>query len=284
MQQCLVIIPVFNARSHVQACLESVARCSPAARVLVIDDASTDPQVRPLLERWASASPQRECIVQDSNRGFVATVNHGLRCTEGNVVILNSDTLVTPGWLERLERCLDADPEIATATPWTNNGEIASFPDLCTATEVPADPDELARLIAASGAPEYPEIPTAVGFCMAISRAAINRVGYLDEESFGRGYGEENDFCMRAAAAGMRNVLCDDAYVAHHGGASFTPLGLKPDQGSMQRLLRKHPGYERTISQFISADPLAPRRARISEYVRAARPGALESSRAAEKA
>jgi hypothetical protein len=95
---------------------------------------------------------------------------------------------------------------------------------------------------------------------MAISRRAIDRVGFFDEQTFGKGYGEENDFCQRAEKAGMLNVLCDDAYVVHHGGASFSPLGLKPDETTMQRLLGKHPDYLQKVSQFISSDPLATRR------------------------
>ena len=94
--------------------------------------------------------------------------------------------------------------------------------------------------------PGYPEMPTAVGFCMAISLRAIKRVGLFDEETFGRGYGEENDFCQRAEQAGLRNVLCDNAYVVHHGGASFRPLGLKPDESSMQRLIGQTPGLSTT--------------------------------------
>jgi GT2 family glycosyltransferase len=106
-------------------------------------------------------------------------------------------------------------------------------------------------------------MPTAVGFCMAISLRAISRIGLFDEATFGRGYGEENDFCQRAEKAGMRNVLCDDAYVVHHGGASFGPLGLKPDQNSMNRLLARHPDYMRKVSEFIETDPLKVRRQQI---------------------
>ena len=125
--------------------------------------------------------------------------------------------------------------------------------------------------MARSGSPLYPDIPTAVGFCMAISRRAIDRVGMFDEQLFGRDYGEENDFCMRAQAAGMRNVLCDDVYVVHLGGRSFGPLGLKPGAESMQRLLDVHPGYLALVEAFIAADPLGQRRQAIVEALRRAR-------------
>jgi GT2 family glycosyltransferase len=256
----LVIVPVFNAFEHLQACLAALAHASPQAQVLIIDDASSDPRVRPLLENWAASSVRHELQFQDRNRGFVHTANAGMRQAARDVILLNSDTEVSSGWLEALARCLNSSDEIATATPWTNNGEIASVPGFCVANPPPPDREAIARVLREQARPRYPEIPTSVGFCMAISRTAIQRVGLFDEAAFGHGYGEENDFSMRARALGLRNVLCDDAYVVHHGGASFGPLGLKPDEVSMQRLLAKHPAYLELVSAFIRADPLAPDR------------------------
>ena len=261
----LIIVPVFNARKHLEVCLESITRTVPDdARVLLIDDASTDRDVRPLLQSWVGeAIPYRRLLLHEQNRGFVATANHGMRLAETDVVLLNSDTEVTTGWLDRLSKCLVSDMTIATATPWSNNGEIVSIPEFCTANSVPEEPDAIASVIASCGFPVYPEIPTAVGFCMAISLSATKKIGLFDEATFGRGYGEENDFCQRAGQAGYRNVLCDDAYVIHHGGRSFGPLGLKPDETSMQRLLAKHPDYQRKVADFIRTDPLASRRKEI---------------------
>lgn len=261
----LIIVPVFNAFDLLGPCLSAIERTVPAeSRIVLIDDASTDVRVRPMLESWVSQSGnQSQLLSNDSNRGFVSTVNIGMAATDIDVVLLNSDTEVTPGWLQRLAKCLDSDPTIATATPWSNNGEIVSIPEFCHPNAVPADPDAVSEMIASCGAPHYPDMPTAVGFCMAISRNAINKLGLFDEVTFGRGYGEENDFCQRAENSGMRNVLCDDAYVIHHGGASFSPLGLKPDDNSMQRLLGKHPGYQKKVDDFIAKDPLASRRQEI---------------------
>ena len=254
-----VVVPVFNAPGELEQCLDSLrSTLEPGAELVLIDDASTDPAVQALL-----ASHRHEgwrFLKNESNRGFVATANRGMRETRGDVVLLNSDTVTTPGWIEGLQRCLASDVAVGTATPWTNNGEIASLPDFCRNNPVPPNPAEVASAIAAAAGPHYPELPTAVGFCMAISRRAIDRVGLFDEVLFGKGYGEENDFSMRVAAAGMKNVLCDDVYVAHLGGCSFGPLGLKPDEGSMQRLLSRHPGYLDIVQKFIADDPLADRR------------------------
>ena len=261
----LIIVPVFNALERLGPCLESIARSVPAdSQVLLIDDASTDLGVRPFLQSWVQkAHPFRRLLVHGQNRGFVATANEGMQLADTDVVLLNSDTEVSTGWLERLADCLASDDTIATATPWSNNGEIVSIPAFCVSNPIPDDANIVAEKIKSCGSPSYPELPTAVGFCMAISLRAIKQVGLFDEESFGRGYGEENDFCQRAEQAGFRNVLCDDAYVVHHGGASFGPLGLRPDENSMQRLLAKHPDYQRRVAEFIQNDPLAARRQEI---------------------
>jgi GT2 family glycosyltransferase len=265
-----VVIPVFNAPEELDRCLESVAKTTPdGTEVLIFDDASTDPSTAIVLDRWRARSPDDwQFHVNRANRGFVATANAGMRACRNNVVLLNSDTEVTPGWLQGLQRCLDSDPAIASATPWTNNGEIASLPEFCQANPVPRDAARLASVIARAGAVRYPELPTAVGFCMAISRLAIDRVGVFDEALFGKGYGEENDFSRRVVNHGMRNVLCDDVYVVHLGGRSFGPIGLKPDPSSMERLLSRHPDYLACVQAFIKADPLKSRREEILHALR----------------
>ena len=265
MNPISVVIPVYNAPEELERCLASVYSTVPGdTEVVLIDDASPDPSTAEVLGRWREIMPASwKFHANQKNRGFVATANLGMRLTQSDVVLLNSDTEPTPGWLRGLQKCLSSDPLIATATPWTNNGEIASIPRFCQVNPVPPDASAVAGVIARTGKAIYPELPTAVGFCMAIARRAIDHVGLFDEALFGKGYGEENDFSMRAAQAGMRNVLCDDVYVVHLGGRSFGPTGLKPDESSMQRLLSRHPDYLRQVQEFIAADPLSPRRTAI---------------------
>lgn len=259
-----VVVPVYNAVDWLAACLAAVAATVPAdTPVIVIDDASTDRRVQPLLARCpADWRIERHA----ANRGFVATANHGMELAgDQDVVLLNSDTRPAGDWLTRIERCAASDPNIASVTPFTNNGEIASLPELCTAAPMPDDPGRWARACAEAGSPVYPALPTAVGFCMWMRRACIDAIGGFDEQAFGRGYGEENDWCMRARAAGWRHVLCDDAFVAHRGNASFGPLGLAPSEHSMAALLERHPGYLDLVREFIERDPLAPVRQRIMQ-------------------
>ena len=183
-----------------------------------------------------------------------------------DVVLLNSDTCVTSGWLDALLECAATDPLIASITPLTNHGEIASIPEFCRPNPWPEDPERWALACRQSGSPVYPEVPTGVGFCMYLRRACLDAIGAFDEIAFGRGYGEENDWCCRASAHGWRHVLCDSAFVAHQGGASFGPLGLKPGGTAMTTLLERYPDYLDQVGAFIAADPMAERRRSIVEY------------------
>ena len=263
-----VVVPIFNAVAQAQRCLTALAGSltETAATVIVIDDASTAPDIAALLDElptnWVRVS-------NDSNLGFVGTANLGLALAgREDVILLNSDTQVTSGWLSALLDCAASNDRIASITPLTNHGEIASVPEFCRPNPWPEAPERWARAARESGPAQYPELPTAVGFCMFLRRACIDQIGGFDEVAFGRGYGEENDWCCRASAAGWRHVLCDHAFVAHEGGASFGPLGLKPGGQAMETLLARHPDYLERVMAFIDADPFAERRQHIVETYR----------------
>ncbi len=265
-----VIVPVYNGVDALAACLDALARCVPdGARVQLVDDASPDPRVAGLLAQFQARA---KCAVQlhrhDLNQGFVATVNAAIARTGGDVVLLNADTVTTAGWLERMAACAASDSRIGTATPWSNNAEICSLPEFCVANPLPDDPEALAAACRDAGPPTFPELPTAVGFCMFIRRATLQAVGDFDVATFGRGYGEENDFCRRAAGHGWRNVLCDDTWVGHRGGASFAGTGHAAGGANLARLVARYPGYNALVADFIARDPLAPLRARIAARLR----------------
>jgi len=257
-----IVVPVFNALDETRRCLDSIMATVPDDQpVIVIDDASTESGIHDLMDTL----PQRWVRVTNrTNLGFVGSANLGLSLSSpADVVLLNSDTRVTTGWLEAMVECAESDHRIASITPLTNNGEIASVPEFCTANPWPDHPERWAQACRESGQPQYPEVPTGVGFCLFMRRRCLDDIGAFDESVFGRGYGEENDWCQRAISAGWRNVLCDHAYVAHQGNASFGPLGLKPGGDAMNRLLARHPDYLDQVRAFIEADPMADRRQTI---------------------
>ena len=265
-----VVIPVYNAAADVARCVASVlAHTDRAYRLVLIDDASPDPAIAACFAELERRALSHVVLLRNErNQGFTGTANRGLRLSRADVVLLNSDTVVTKGWLSALARCAEAGPHIGTATPFSNNAEICSFPRFCE-DNVWRDDDDLETVreaLVRAAVPTYPSLPTGVGFCFYIRRALIDAIGAFDP-AFGPGYGEENDFSMRALAAGYHSVLCDDAFVLHQGGRSFA--GQKADLGArnLPLLLERHPRYLEIVREFIARDPLRPLRdAALSQY------------------
>lgn len=256
-----ICIPVYNAYEKVKTCLHSVLKNTDLSRahLLVIDDASTDPRILPYLQNL-SRRFGFELRTHKYNRGFVATVNEAMASRRGHLVILNSDTEVPPGWLERLLAPILAAPDkVASVTPFSNRATICSFPEFCQDNDLPPGltVEEIDRLFCSFFGKVPPiEIPTGVGFCLALNDQALKKVGFFDEETFGRGYGEENDWCLRAEAWGFKNLLVPWLFVAHHHGASFGEEKKRLAEEGVQRVERKHPGYLARIQAFISQDPI----------------------------
>lgn len=280
-----VVVPVYGGGEVTRACLESVLATLPrGARVVVVDDASPEPELRAWLEGLAR---RRRLVLlrRARNGGFVAAANAGLRAALAlpgarDVVLLNSDTSVTPGWLEGLRAAVHAAGDIATATALSNDASILSYPRPDRPAPAPegAALARLARLAARANAGRTVEIPTAVGFCMYIRRECLQAVGLLREDVFAQGYGEENDFCLRARALGWRHVAVPGVFVAHRGGASFGGTRTALLARNLEVLEALHPGYRALVAAHVAADPLAPARRRLDEALLCAgprRPGVL---------
>lgn len=263
-----IVVPIYNAYGTTLTCLNKLLVENINDSILFIDDASTDPQIKRLLDTIKLKNITNwQFLNNDENIGFVKTANRGLKATTGHTILLNSDTIVTSGWLNRFTEAIEKVPNLATATPWSNNAEICSIPQTLMSNPLPDSPDELAYQLQKRHMPIFPEIPTAVGFCMLITAQAKQQVGYFNETVFGHGYGEENDFSLRATKVGMRNVLIDNAYVVHVGNQSFKEKDLCPNQQTMDRLLALHPDYGSLIDNFIKKDPLAPIRKSITDKI-----------------
>lgn len=262
-----VIVPVYRGLEDTRRCLESLLAFPQwiGVEIIVIDDASPEPALVDYLVELASMS--RISLLRNAeNAGFVATVNRGMALhNHRDVVLLNSDTQVAGDWLERLACCAYSDPAIGTATPFSNNATICSYPRFCEVNPLPegwslAMLDGLFRQVNAG---QWVELPTGVGFCMYIRRDCLREMGLFDVANFGTGYGEENDFCMRATKAGWRNVLCADTFVYHVGGVSFGANQVALREAGMATLLRLHPDYTEQVAGFIERDPARPLRAAV---------------------
>jgi O-antigen biosynthesis protein len=266
-----VVIPVFRDVGRTQACIEAVLNSvnETQLHVVVINDASPEAGLTQWLRDRAD-SAGFELIEHVDNRGFVASANEGLRLhPDRDVVLLNSDTEVANDWLDRLCACADLDPRTATATPFSNNATICSFPVPNVANPLPVGwtVARLDALFARVNAGQSREIPTGVGFCLFLRRSCLDDIGFFDEQHFGRGYGEENDFCLRAANRGWVNRLCGDVFVYHAGGASFGAQGSDLREKASAVMDALHPDYQGVVREFVRLDPLAPLRERVSAEI-----------------
>jgi GT2 family glycosyltransferase/glycosyltransferase involved in cell wall biosynthesis len=261
-----VVIPVHDGGDVTRACFDAVLATVPrGTRVVVVDDASRDPALIAALD--ALARRRRILLLRHAvNRGFVHSANAGLRAAAGcDVVLLNSDTLTPPGWLAALRAAALSAPDIGTASPLSNDATILSYPDAAGGNPAPDEAGcaRMAALAARENAGVVVDVPTTVGFCMFIRRDCLDATGLFDAASFAQGYGEENDFCIRARHLGWRHVAVPGAYVAHLGGHSFGPARTALMARNMRVLNRLHPGYDALIGTFAAADPIAPARRRL---------------------
>lgn len=249
-----IVVPIFNARDDVEKCIEAVLRVTavPACRLLLIDDASTDPAIGVLLDRY-DGRPGVEVHRNGVNRGYTATVNRGcLLAGDADVVLLNSDTEVSTGWLESLRIAAYHHRRVATVTALSNNAGAFSVPEIGVDNRLPDgwSVDDVARAARQASLGLYPSVPTGNGFCLYIRRDALRCVGGFDEQAFPRGYGEENDFCMRAERAGYLNLVDDRSYVYHRRSASFGDQKQSLYESGRQVVEARYPEYQKRVGVF----------------------------------
>jgi GT2 family glycosyltransferase len=258
-----VVIPVYGGSMETVECIESVlaAENKNLRHVIIINDCSPDVQINDYLNALERRGLERVVIIHRTmNGGFSEAVNIGMIAAgDHDVILLNADTVVLDGWIDRIVSAADSDPWIGTVTPLSNNGEICNVPYMCKT--IPVDSHNLAVAVdqAASkhNVGKIIDIPVGIGFCMFIRRKCINQIGLFDAALWGRGYGEEVDFCLKAAAHGWRNILAADTFVVHRGNISFGDEKLHRIIESAQKISQRYPFYNQLIQNFISADPVA---------------------------
>lgn len=257
-----LIIPVYDALADLKTCVESLQRWLDFSlvRVLLVNDCSPDPAVLPYLEELADG--EHFVLIQaKQNGGFSNSVNLGIQYDPArDVILLNSDTVVTARFAEKMQQCAYLSERIGTVTPLSNNGAICSVPNFMQSNELPEGftIDSYAELIEKCSLHQYPQLPMAVGFCMYIKRSAILEIGLFDGETFGRGYGEENDYCFRMEQLGYCHLLCDDTFIYHKGEASFALSGYAEERKKANEMYLFQT-YRRQVvaaDEFIKADSL----------------------------
>jgi GT2 family glycosyltransferase/ubiquinone/menaquinone biosynthesis C-methylase UbiE/TolA-binding protein len=256
-----VIVPVYRGLEETRRCLMSLLadRHRPRGLIRVVDDCSPEPELSAWLSSLAADGSIELCRNRE-NLGFVRSVNHGIASAGlHDVVLLNSDTEVPSGFLQRLAGHAYSKPNIASVTPFSNAaGEFAGFPDkICRQLPPSYSLAAIDKACEEANGLRSLEIPTGVGFCMYIRRACLDEVGHFDADAFGRGYGEETDFCQRALIKGWRHLLACNTFVYHVGEVSFGQNA--PERAASWNLLvSRYPGLPLALRSHLASQPTVP--------------------------
>ncbi len=260
-----IIVPIHNAAEDLRICIERLLAYTPEfAKILLIDDCSTDPKIAEILSLHEKTSNIR-ILKNSENCGFTRTVNRGIEeAAEEDVVLLNSDARVTPRWLESMLVAAYSAPRIATVTAMSDRAGAFSAPQMGNDNKLPEGVDEIsyARAFRRRSLGLYPRVPTGNGFCMFINRDCIKSIGMLDAQAFPRGYGEENDFCMRAVRAGWQHIIDDCTYVFHDRSKSFGEAKTELLVAGRTVVDERYPEYGKAIRVFRTCNKIAAARYR----------------------
>ena len=257
-----IIVPIYNAYKAVEECINSIIKHTDLTknRLILINDKSTDENILGLLNSFKNQYASLNIIVLDNeiNLGFVGTVNKGMEYSDSDVILLNSDTEVSDFWVEEMEKCAYSQDDVATVTALSNNATLASVPNGLQPNKLPDSMsfDEYANMVYSRSLRRYPQIPTAHGFCMYIRRNALNVVGLFDQQTFGKGYGEENDFSYRCMDFGYKHLLCDSVIVYHKESQSFNEKKEQLINANMKILRKRYPLYVKNTENWCSKFPI----------------------------
>ncbi len=261
-----VIVPVYNACDDVLLCLSAlVEKTDITHRVIVINDGE-DQRTAKMLQAFHDHFSHIEVITNPQNIGYTKSVNKGIKHANADwVVVLNSDTIVSEGWLGRLMNCAQSADNVGMVGALSNAASWQSVPRIHDETgDWHLNPlpkgmtiDDMSAKIIAHSTREYPQVGVINGFCQLINMAMLDEIGLLDEVAFPVGYGEENDMCARAVKAGYKLLIADDTYIFHAKSKSFGHEKRKvlAKQGS-EALKKKHPDVDwNAVTKLIRENP-----------------------------
>ena len=249
-----IIIVSFNARGDLERCLESLHSAPPAMPhdIVVVDNASTDGSAA-AARRW----PDITVIEAGSNAGFARANNIGIRASRGtNLLLLNSDTLVPRGAIDRLLAELERDPDVAVVGPRLVDG--SGFAELSFGRMIGPFNELRQKRLARSGAVEeltkhrqYPDWVS--GACLLVRRGDAEAVGGLDERYFM--YAEDVDFCAAIRARRRRILFTPDVEVVHLRGRSAASAPAATRQAYRRSQLafyeKHHPGWAPLLRLYL---------------------------------
>jgi len=263
-----IIVPVFNNFQVVEECINSIYKHTDwPFNLTVVDDKSTDPWIKPHLITLLNEKENARILWNNKNKGFAATVNRGINNSKNPYIcVLNSDVIVTKGWLSKMVLALEADPKNKIVNPMTNNTALINVN-----MQEGFSYQDMNRGFEATSSHKYPEImPT--GFCFMLERELLDEIGQFDEGY--ENYGEETDLWMKTIThikngeyPRWRAVLADDVYLFHERGTSFSSLGQAKHNAKRQsgsaRFHQLWPQYRHWGKSFDAEKIMSPYRANL---------------------
>jgi GT2 family glycosyltransferase len=261
----LIAAPLYRRADLAHRLAASLLRCADEVRaiggeVLFINDSPGDADLAAALEDIVDGvgedfphrvleNPANLGFVKGCNRAIAEAVERGM-----DLLLLNSDAVVTPGALSEMVRVSRLDPMIGFVNPRSNNATLATLPFQPQYRDASLSAAEAGWRTLARQLPELSYVPTAVGFCMLVRWGILAEFGGFDE-IYGRGYNEENDLVMRAGRRGYRAVLANHAFVWHEGGSSFgrNAETLALETRNRATLLARYPEYARLTEGYFGS-------------------------------
>jgi len=227
------------------------------SKLFIINDCYPNEELSKQLENFIKNLKNEKIIYvkQEKNKGFIGTINNGFNLIKNDCIILNSDTLTTKNWLKKIIDVAESDSKIATITPLSNNATIFSVPKFLEKNE-DLDYEKTNNICEKICLQKSIDIPTGHGYCMFIRKKYLDEYGIFDKKTFGKGYGEENDLCMRFSKHGLKNLAILNTYIAHLESQSFgEEKRIEQIKNNYPKLLKKHPSYDKIIQNFIKTNP-----------------------------
>jgi GT2 family glycosyltransferase/glycosyltransferase involved in cell wall biosynthesis len=243
-----IILGVYNKPALAYDCIGSLLQNTryPNWKALLIDDAG-DSFTQKMLADCAKGDPRIQLIRNPENRGFIGTYNYGMQLSRADyVLLLNSDTILTPGWLDKLVAHAESDPQIGMVNPLSNELANLSLPMAPGASYLAMN-----AFLERHHAGECFDVVTCVGFCLLIRRAALEQLGFLDEV-FGTGYCEDSDLHMRLTTHGWRGVVAADTYIYHMSHGTFGTAAANASYQKNIQIFRQRWGaqYDKALRAF----------------------------------
>ncbi|MCP4179654.1 MAG: glycosyltransferase [bacterium] len=229
-----VIICIHNAYQDVKDCFDSISvNCEGLFNLIIVDDGSSA-ETRSLINNYFLGKTNFNVIIHRNTKalGYTKSANIGMKLsTSEMIILLNSDTVVTEKWIEKMRETLFKDDSYGIVGPISNAAGYQSIPsNISSKTQTVINDlpegysiDDMNDFCESqSEFYPYPRVGLIHGFCLGFKKDLIDKIGYFDEENFPIGYGDENDFCIRAFKKGYFGVIAIDTYIYHKKSKSFS--------------------------------------------------------------